>query len=187
MEKIDGWGGITLSLAERLESVTGETEIERDVKTLAILNGVDESELWELTVEDIGRLTAEMSWMFESPVPEPFDSVEYGEVTLGPCLSMDRMSYRQYADLNAALVTNDRVEVMASCLAPVGGTYGKGYDIEGLKDYIRETVTIPQYNFFFQHCTLILLRLAKDLVTSWETMARTMTNTEEEGLTRQDG
>lgn len=159
---IKGWNDVTIRVAEELERIEGETGIDRDVRTISLLSGIPEDEIWEWNVNKMGEALSGFAWILEPVVPVMTDCVEYQQV-FRPVLDLGKMTYRQYADLNAAISSNDRAEIMASILAPVGGSYGKGYDMEGLKEHIRDTVSVPQYHGFFLNCLTSLLPQDGDL------------------------
>ena len=141
---------MTIAQCEKIEAVGKEdcTELDRDVRTLSILSGIEEDRIWDMDITEVAALRNEMDWVHTPCEPVDFQGVDY-QGHFKPNFGLERMSYRQYADLNSAMAMNDRAAVLAACLVPESGEYGVGYDMEDFTEWLRENVTMSQYQGFF--------------------------------------
>lgn len=145
-----GWNEMTIAQCEKVEAIGKDdgTELDKDVRVLSILSGIEEDKIWDMDITEVAALRNEMDWVHTPCEPVDFQGVDY-QGMFKPNFGLERMSYRQYADLNSAMVMNDRAAVLAACLVPEDGEYATGYDMEDFTEWLRENVTMAQYQGFF--------------------------------------
>lgn len=141
---------MTIAQCEKVEAIGEDygTGLDKDVRVLSILTGIEEDNIWEMDITEVAALRNKMDWVYTPCEPVDFQGVDY-QGMFKPNFGLERMTYRQYADLNSAMTTNDRAAVLAACLVPVNGEYGVGYDMEDFTEWLRENVTMAQYQGFF--------------------------------------
>lgn len=159
MTMTKGWNEMTIAQCELVEAIGKEdsTELDKDVRVLSILTGIEEDKIWDMDITEVAALRNEMDWVYTPCEPVDFQGVDYQQ-RFKPNFGLERMSYRQYADLNSAMVMNDRAAVLAACLVPVDGEYGVGYDMEDFTEWLRENVTMAQYQGFFVYWASSILK-----------------------------
>lgn len=160
---INSWNEVTLELAERLEALQGKNTVEQDLGLIEIVKGVDYAELLELTVPEVGRHLAGLSWMSEPiPLSEPKD-ITFNGLEFELVKDTGKLTYAQFVDMQSALSVNDKAAVLASAYRPKGGKYNQGYDMEAFTEYLRKTVPIGQYRAFFLSMSDVTMSSCRDM------------------------
>ena len=167
-----GWRDVTINeyfeLKERLDEAADAPEYEKAVIRVAFVSGMEEDDVWNLSVTEFNRYQVESLWMDEFNIGE---SVKFKTVTIdGVAYSVDTnlqaFTVAQYIDFQTFYgkrKSDEKVlgNILACFLVPKGNTYGEGYDIKDVVDSINEHLDIMTANeivFFFLRQYLVSMR-----------------------------
>ena len=194
------WQQVTLSDYQKMnEIITDEFDSDeiKHIRIVALLCGVDEDEIWNLTPYEVNLLRAQI--LFIKTPPEPGEKMVKNLVLGGKKYhinyNVNKMTYAQFVDFSTFYQKHSEKEaegtyipsVLATLLIPDGKeTYNKGYDIEEVINDVRENLTVQMavdIIYFFlktsqtlseisRDCSLILMRLKMMITRNPETRMR---------------
>lgn len=145
MKIVDNHHALTLGMYERIREIfkNTEDELDRQVKTLAVLADVDEEDILSLPIDEYKRMVAASNFLGEIDPSSHRVAKSYnlGGFKLAPTTDYRKMITSQYVDF-MELTKDDEpdehiVELLSIVLVPEGKTYGKGYDIAEVQEAIR--------------------------------------------------
>ena len=134
-----------------------DSNLEKDIAVLSVLLGVEESEVYNLSIVELRSLIEQINWVYEydfKPTGKlvnklKIDGIEY---TVNPDINSFTVS--QYMDFqNFWDKRNERMgNLLAVFVIPAGKKYNEGYDVIELADRLEEIFTLDDWNnvcFFF--------------------------------------
>lgn len=147
--------GLYLQLCDAEDRSTEDLDIA--VSRIAILTGLTEKEVLNLDLNTFQSLNQKASFVQkDAPITKIKDQYIAGEYTLIPCKDIRKMTTGQYIDYQAFCKDAGKyiIEILSCFLVPKGMKYNDGYDIEDVKNRIREDLTVTDVNAlsgFFLH------------------------------------
>lgn len=173
------WRDVTINeYFELLDIVNDETlePYDKEVKVIAFVNGMDENEVWNLSITDFKALQAKKSWMnsFDLNEKPVFRKIKIGDIKCDVNVNLQNFTVAQYIDFQTFWPKRREMEkymgnILACFIIPTGCKYNEGYDIQKLSASITESLDIMTANeillFFLAsylnstRATLIYLRL----------------------------
>lgn len=149
-----------------------DDDTERTLAILRIMTGATDDELLSLPVVEFSRLTASCAWLTEQPKPHKvgrryvLDGTRYRLTT-----DTMQMTAAQFIDYQHVGGTDDIIGTLAVALVPDGHTYGNGYDIEEVKEAIRNTMPTDDAVFLLPFFVASLLKSSQRTLQSSVRMA----------------
>lgn len=159
--KHNRWDEVSIALYKKILEITKDestNETEKNISVLALLCEVDEEEVWNLSVDDVKELMANMGWLTSFDFNSDFKmkKVMVGDVECKVELDINKMTIAQYIDFQESYkggVNADNMAQILSCFfIPKGHKYGDGYDVVEFISKIENNVPITVANsacFFF--------------------------------------
>lgn len=147
--------GLYLQLCDAEENQT--EDLDKAVTRIAILTGLTEREVLNLDLNTFSDLNQKAKFVErDAPITRVKDQYEVSGYTLVTCKDIRKMTTGQYIDYQAYSKEADKyiVDIMSCFLVPKGMKYNDGYDIEDVKNKIREELTVTDVNAlsgFFLH------------------------------------
>ena len=152
-----------------------DSNLEKDIAVLSVLLGVEESEVYNLSIVELRSLIEQINWVYEydfKPTGKlvnklKIDGIEY---TVNPDINSFTVS--QYMDFqNFWDKRNERMgNLLAVFVIPKGKKYNEGYDVIELADRLEEIFTLDDWNnvcFFFLKNYLTSIK-ASLLYSDWQ-------------------
>lgn len=152
-----------------------DSNLEKDIAVLSVLLGVEESEVYNLSIVELRSLIEQINWVYEyefKPTGKlvnklKIDGIEY---TVNPDINSFTVS--QYMDFqNFWDKRNERMgNLLAVFIIPKGKKYNEGYDVIELADRLEEIFTLDDWNnvcFFFLKNYLTSIK-ASLLYSDWQ-------------------
>lgn len=152
-----------------------DSNLEKDIAVLSVLLGVEESEVYNLSIVELRSLIEQINWVYEydfKPTGKlvnklKIDGIEY---TVNPDINSFTVS--QYMDFqNFWDKRNERMgNLLAVFVIPAGKKYNEGYDVIKLADRLEEIFTLDDWNnvcFFFLKNYLTSIK-ASLLYSDWQ-------------------
>lgn len=136
-------------------------ELDRQVKIVSILTGVDEDTILNLPIQDFKYLTSRIGFLEDIPtrVTRLAESYKIGSFELVPVMDMRKVTTAQYIDFQTfhqAGFEEHFVEIISCLLVPKGKKYNQDYDIIEVQDAIRKDLNVYDaaslYAFFIVSC-----------------------------------
>lgn len=145
---IDNYNSLTikkyLDIKEVLEMNT--EEIDKQVSLIAILNDMDENDVYNLPLPEFQELNEKTAFLNELPQTRNYPKTKYklGGLELETVLDMRDVTAGQYIDYQTFVKDSDKylVELLSVFLVPKGKKYNDGYDILEVQNAIRENLSI---------------------------------------------
>lgn len=182
--KYNNWDAVPISIYKKIVEINsdeGMETMERNVASLAVLCDTTENDIWNLSMDDISRLTRKLDWINEFDFKKKWTikHVTLNGRKYNVTYDIHKMTVAQYIDFQTAWkisnATEKLVPVLACFLVPDGKKYGEGYDIEDVKNDIENNMPITMANsvcFFFMKklrnsikasltCSQMILKAAK--------------------------
>lgn len=158
--KKKSWNEVTLSEYDRITEICKDdalSDAEKDIALIAILAEVPEDEVWNMSVDDVKRLKADMLFLSNNTVSTrntKYKKIKFGEWECNVLQDLQKMTYAQFVDFQTYIkdLDNKKAEVLSVFFIPVGHKYGDGYDIAALQQAISDNVSVAVYRdvwFFF--------------------------------------
>lgn len=152
-----------------------DSNLEKDIAVLSVLLGVEESEVYNLSIVELRSLIEQINWVYQydfKPTGKlvnklKIDGIEY---TVNPDINSFTVS--QYMDFqNFWDKRNERMgNLLAVFIIPKGKKYNEGYDVIELADRLEEIFTLDDWNnvcFFFLKNYLTSIK-ASLLYSDWQ-------------------
>lgn len=135
-------------------------EIEKQVKTIAILSGIPEDEILHLPLHQYKEMAATARFLESPEVPLHRMAKKYkvGDFELYPVTDFRKLGVGQYIDFHTYAADMDKymVELISVLLVPKGMRYNEGYDILEVQKAIREGMCVTDgvtiVGFFLTLC-----------------------------------
>lgn len=171
---IDNYHDLMIGDYQDIASISGDEsleEIDRQVKIMTILTGIDEDTLLHLPIYEYKCLAAKMAFLETAPekVARPANSYRIGDFELIPVMDIRKIITAQYIDFQTfhkAGFNEHFVEILSCLLIPKGKNYNQDYDILEVQDAIRSSMSVYDavslYAFFIVSCSNSI----KDMLTS---------------------
>lgn len=147
--------GLYLQLCDAEENQT--EDLDKAVTRIAILTGLTEREVLNLDLNTFSDLNQKAKFVErDAPITRVKDQYEVRGYILVTCKDIRKMTTGQYIDYQAYSKEADKyiVDILSCFLVPKGMKYNDGYDIEDVKNKIREELTVTDVNAlsgFFLH------------------------------------
>lgn len=128
---------------------TAREDIDKQVGTIALLTGRTERDILNLPLTEYSHFARKAAFLAEAPerLPRVARTYKAGTYILCPALDLQKITAAQYIDFHTFAPEGDKrlVELLSIALVPGGAGYNDGsYDIEAVKDAIREYITVAQ-------------------------------------------
>ena len=188
----NNWDAVPIGAYKRIVEINNDEGMEtmaKNVASLAILCDTDEDSIWNLSMDEISRLTKNMDWIndFDFKKRWTIKHVTLNGRKYNVTYDLNKMSVAQYIDFQQAWRIQDATEklvpVLSCFLVPDGHKYGDGYYIEEVRNDIENYLPITQANsicFFFlkkllssMKSSLICSRMVLK-ATKWTTKSQKM-------------
>ena len=136
-------------------------EVDRQVKILSILTGMDEDSILDLPIFEFKALAAKLAFLEVLPTdnPRPAKTIVVGKFELEAVTDMRKVTTAQYIDFQSFHqlgVEEHLVEILSCLLVPKGKRYNQDYDIIEVQDAIRKDLNVfdaaSLYGFFMISC-----------------------------------
>lgn len=136
------------------------SDIDKLIGVVSVLADKTDTELMQMSISDFGKLANTAKALLEQRPQKGIIPKVYhlGDWELIPNMNPQKMVTGQFVDFNeyATDEAKHKSQLMACMLIPKGCAYGKGYDIDKLKDDIYQLMPISDYytfsSFFFDKC-----------------------------------
>ena len=136
MEKlkiIDKWSDVTLAQYLQIIDIANDEgdEIEKDVRLISVLYGLDEKSIWDMAVEEVNKIKSSLTFISTPPKggKKKYTTLNLGDEKYNVCTDLNKFSYAQYVDFQTYYKKeNNIVEVLSVIVVPDGKKYGE-YDI----------------------------------------------------------
>ena len=143
-----GWESITIDKYYAICDIIyddGIDDITKNVKLVALIADIQEDEIWNMEINDVGNLTKRLDFLNDFTLPKhtrmkitlPF----YGQVEV--LKEISKMTYAQYVDYQtfSRMKLEDGIEkILSVFLLPKGKKYNEGYDIVDFQKVLRENM-----------------------------------------------
>ena len=176
MEQV--WDNISVGEFAEIRTVLNDTERTAEDKQIAIaalLQGVSEDELLTMPLDEAREAFALANSLDTPPKRSRIRRLyQVGAWTLRATESKD-MTVAQWVDFQTfgRDMEKNLVEILSVALVPNGKIYNTGYDIEALKNDIRNKMMIPDAMavcFFFQRKWLKSMQRSLNFLVGWTTL-----------------
>ena len=168
------WKNISINQYKELSNVnTIENPLDRTIAILSILNKVDDTVYYNMSLSDLGKEVGVMEFLKESPKPELKNKIKLNDITYKLNDRVDKWTAGQYIDYMNVITHNDINYglCMAILYTPKGKGYGEGYDVlEAAETFNNECpieYALGISDFFFKLLTSLtettLLSLKKQM------------------------
>lgn len=173
MEQV--WDNISVGEFAEIRTVLNDTERTAEDKQIAIaalLQGVSEDELLNMPLDEAREAFILANSLDAQPKRSRIRRLyQVGAWTLRATESKD-MTVAQWVDFQTfgRDMEKNLVEILSVALVPNGKTYNTGYDIEALKNDIRNKMMIPDAMavcFFFQRKWLKSMQRNLNFLVGW--------------------
>lgn len=148
--KKKSWDDISIADYRKIRDLNLDTDLsetEKGMALLAILCDVDESEVWNLSVEDAQALLSQIKWINDFKIDDrKYRHYDINGVRYNVELDVSKMTVSQYVDFQnySKTGTEKTAEILSCFLIPDGKKYNEGYDIaEVIKD-IDNCLSFPK-------------------------------------------
>lgn len=174
--KYKNWKEISINTFKKLQANINNAEddgiesiniLNKEVAMLAVLCGVEEDDIANLTQNEYRKLIAQTDFLKEMPKVKVEDNYTINGNKYSLFLTMQNMTIAQYIDFQTYYkdVNKNFAECLSCFLIPKGKKYGEGYDIAEVINDIGEHMSIVDANsimFFFallfRSLTMVTLR-----------------------------
>lgn len=187
MEKlkiIDKWSDVTLAQYLQIIDIANEEgdEIEKDVKIISVLYGLDEKSIWDMAVEEVNKIKSSLAFISTPPKGDKkkYTTLKLGEEKYNVCTDLNKFSYAQYVDFQTYYKKeNNIVEVLSVIVVPDGKKYGE-YNIEEVREKLKalDVQTAVGICTFFFNCLTELVRSTLKYLEQKMKMMKTLTKGE---------
>lgn len=154
------WDDITITDYKKIVEISKrelDSTLEKDIAVLAVLCGVDETEIYNSPLPELQLLLAKSEW-----IKEPFTfnrnfntkKIKLDGITYAVEPDLDKFTVAQYLDFqNFWDKRNEHIgNLLAVFIVPSGHSYNEGYDVIALARKLEDSLSIRFYNevcFFF--------------------------------------
>lgn len=154
------WRDVTINEYNRINEIISSdiSDAEKDVALLAIMCDVSEDEIWELGIDEVRSLRAQMMFIEKMPATDNV-GIQWKRITVGDfecevVQDLSKMTYAQFVDFQQYIADekNNKAQILSVFLIPKGHKYGDGYDMVRLQQQIGDEISIDIYRqvwFFF--------------------------------------
>lgn len=161
MRIIDNYKDLPVGKYQEILDINADTEaedIDRQVRTIAVLSDTDEDTILALSLPEYAALAARTAFLMheDNETHKLAKLYDLGGLQLVPTVEARKVTTAQYIDFQTMTREGwDKhlVEVLSTLLVPKGHTYGNGYDIADVQDAIRRhlcvTDALSLLAFFF--------------------------------------
>lgn len=168
--KITNWNQVSISIYNRIIEIceSDEIELNKDVKILSVLCGVDEDKIWSLSLPEVNRLMKRIEWLLEFKYPKGkvYNYLNLNGTKYHVNTNLQDFTIAQYVDFQTYWGEHDIRKnisrILSTFIIPVGKTYNEGYDLlEVIRD-IEDNLSIADAEaicFFFARRSVISINL----------------------------
>lgn len=170
-KKPTSWRYITINDYLQIREIVEDDslqEYDKEVKLIALINGISEDEVWNLPINEFRILQVEKTWMSEFKLNEnaKFSKITINQKKYNIDTNLQNFSVAQYIDFQTLWpqkAKNPKImnNILACFIIPEGCSYSEGYDIAELVNIIGDNIDILTANeilFFFLKQYLISMR-----------------------------
>lgn len=156
------WRDISINEYYILKDISDDDtmqEYEKEVALIAFLNGMTESEVWGLNINDFQKLQVEKTWIydFDFEKNKTFNKIEIKGNKYNVNIDIQKMNIAQYIDFQTYWSQRDNMRdiignLLAIFIIPKGHNYNEGYDINEVVKDIKDNIdimTAQEILFFF--------------------------------------
>ena len=128
---------------------SGNPDLNKQVQLVSLISGLEESQIWELPIEEATDLINQLSFLEDFKLLDNFKpkSIKVGNLELKLIQDISKLTYAQYVDfqnyIQEPLRTN-YYKVLSVFMVPKGSKYNEGYDLLDIQALIRENLTWQQ-------------------------------------------
>lgn len=173
------WRDVTINeyfeLRDKLNSA--EEDYSKEIIKIAFVNGLDEDDVWNMSIQDVKAYQKNTIWMSDFEINEDvnFKNIKIENEDYVINSNMQNFSVAQYIDFQnffpKRLDNKNYIGNILSCfIIPKGKKYGEDYDIFELVEKINNNIDILTANeiiFFFLKQYLISIKVTATFF-SWE-------------------
>lgn len=151
------WKEVSIKEYKEIEEITKreyDSPLEKDIAICAVLNGMNEDAMYELTVPELRNMIAQLDWM-----KKPFDfdknwhpkKMTINGTKCKVFQSIESLSVAQYLDFETLWDKRDENmgKILSVFIVPEGKKYNEGYDLVQFQDELERTLSITDWNAFF--------------------------------------
>lgn len=182
----NSWKKITLGDYERIGKINareGDSDEQKQIAIISVLNGVDEDEIWNLTPYEVNLLRSQMLFMVKLEASQKGGpkklKINNEDYTIN--YNVGKMTYAQFVDFNTYYQQNLKsdeglAKVLSTLIIPKGKKYNDGYDVAEVVNLLHNHLNVQDavdILFFF----LLALNLSEEisqqylvLMTKWRKM-----------------
>lgn len=162
------WDEVPIKIWREIRDITeaeGVDDTTRSVQLIAALCGVEEGEIWNLTLPEISRLSNDVKWVWDfdfNKDKKPHKLKVKGEEYVVN-YEVAKMSIAAYIDFQQYFKDRDKFmgAILTTFVLPKGKKYADGYDCAELAKTFEEEIPITTYNtllYFFLLTSLNSIR-----------------------------
>lgn len=168
------WSDITLSDYDRILEIakSEDDDLNKDVKVISLLYGLEEKEIWNLPVDDVADYKAGIAFLAEPMQANPKKCVKIhiADEDYRVCTDLSKFTYAQYVDFQTYWKKeNNLPDVLTTIVVPEGKAYGEGYDIAEFREKIMNNLDIETATSI---CSFFLKSLVNLLKTSLQSLEK---------------
>lgn len=168
------WNEISWSLFDRISSINSLelTQAEKIMKLISEVCGITVNEVKAMDASDIATIEQKISFLSEKPGERkiPSDTWECAGQKFHVDLYPAKFTAAQFIDYKVISEMDDidrKIPRLIACfMYPEGKSYGEGYDIEWLVDFINEHMTVPEVTGYSNFFTVQYKAYASSLLES---------------------
>lgn len=153
------WSDITISDYKKMLKISEDeylSPIEKDAGVLAVICGCEESDIWNLGVNEFNILRGDMEFLnhFDFPKDWKMRKMKIAGEEYEVQADVSKFTVSQYMDYQSLWKSKEKHmgSMLTVFLVPRGKKYNEGYDINRLAEVFEDNVSIMTYNsicFFF--------------------------------------
>lgn len=167
--KYKSWNEVPISVSDDIGSViTNEDlgELDKEIKLLSILTGVDEETFWAMNINDLPEYTSKLSWLFKFNFPKnnPGKSLTIGDKKFRITSDLQDFCVSQYIDFQNLIhewIEGDKsvyCNILAVFLIPDDKEYNIGYKASDVATFLNQNLSITKANQIFYFFLISLAR-----------------------------
>lgn len=176
--KINSWRECSINNYIDIRDIMSDetlSDYEKEVKTIAVICGIDEDEIWNLSINEFRDLQVGKLWIsdFKIDTSKHFRKIKLNETEYSVDIDLQNMTVAQYIDFQTFWAQRDDITKIGNLLAvfviPKGYKYNEGYDIKktigDIMDYM-DIMTANEIVFFFLSSYVVLTKAILHYLTS---------------------
>lgn len=154
------WREVSIEDYYRIKEIIEDDAItgtERDVAVIAVLAGVDEDEIWSMSINELKQLISKAAWVNDFKMRK----VDFKHLTIDGqkfdiTVDLTKFTVAQYVDFQTLWRDTPRKnyigQILCCFILPHGHSYADGYDIKELADFLYkklDIMTCQELLYFF--------------------------------------